>query len=50
MVDLIDQNLQRVVDYLEASGELDDTFILFMSDNGAEGATLEAAPVSSVLS
>lgn len=46
MVDLIDQNLARVVDYLEETGELDNTFILFMSDNGAEGKLLEALPVS----
>jgi arylsulfatase len=45
MVDLLDQNIGRVVDALEVSGELDNTFILFMSDNGAEGSTLEAAPV-----
>lgn len=45
MVDLLDQNIGRVVDSLEKSGELDNTFILFMSDNGAEGSTLEAAPV-----
>ncbi|KAJ6784957.1 hypothetical protein PWT90_01756 [Aphanocladium album] len=47
MVDLIDQNIGRVVDLLEASGELENTFILFMSDNGAEGSTLEAAPLLS---
>ncbi|KAF5706928.1 arylsulfatase [Fusarium mundagurra] len=47
MVDLLDQNIGRVVDALEASGELDNTFILFMSDNGAEGSTLEAAPLLS---
>jgi arylsulfatase len=46
MVDLIDQNIGRLVDSLEASAELDNTFILFMSDNGAEGSTLEAVPVS----
>lgn len=46
MVDLLDQNIGRVVDKLEESGELDNTFIIFMSDNGAEGASLEAAPVS----
>ncbi|OQU97538.1 hypothetical protein CLAIMM_03460 [Cladophialophora immunda] len=45
MVDLIDQNLARVVDYLESTGELDNTFILFMSDNGAEGQLLEALPI-----
>lgn len=41
----MDENIGRVLDYLEASGELDNTFVLFMSDNGAEGAALEALPV-----
>ncbi|EEY17090.1 arylsulfatase [Verticillium alfalfae VaMs.102] len=45
MVDLIDVNIGRVVDHLEATGELDNTFVLFMSDNGAEGAMLEALPL-----
>jgi arylsulfatase len=47
MVDLLDQSIGRVIDALEATDELDNTFILFMSDNGAEGSTLEAAPVRS---
>ncbi|KAF5595441.1 Arylsulfatase [Fusarium subglutinans] len=45
MVDLIDVNVGRVVDYLDSVGELDNTFVLFMSDNGAEGAMLEAVPM-----
>lgn len=45
MVDIIDQNIQRAVDYLESIEELDNTFILFMSDNGAEGTLLEAIPM-----
>ncbi|KAL3704783.1 hypothetical protein TMatcc_008455 [Talaromyces marneffei ATCC 18224] len=45
MVDLIDVNIGRVYDYLESTGELDNTFIVFMSDNGAEGNLLEAIPV-----
>ncbi|KAH8807733.1 alkaline-phosphatase-like protein, partial [Xylogone sp. PMI_703] len=45
MVDVIDQNIKRVVDYLETTDELDNTFILFMSDNGAEGTLLEAIPL-----
>lgn len=47
MVEVIDQNVGRMLDFLESSGQLDNTFVLFMSDNGAEGATLEALPVSS---
>jgi len=35
MVDRVDQNVARIVDRLEAKGELDNTLILFMSDNGA---------------
>lgn len=38
MVDSIDANVGRVVDYLKKTGEYDNTFIVFMSDNGAEGA------------
>lgn len=45
MVDSIDQNIGRVVEHLESVGELDNTFILFMSDNGAEGSLLEAIPI-----
>lgn len=45
MVELMDRGLGRVVDHLERSGELDNTFVVFMSDNGAEGKLLEALPV-----
>ncbi|KAI2629685.1 putative arylsulfatase [Hypoxylon sp. NC1633] len=45
MVDLIDVNIGRVRAYLEETGELDNTFIIFMSDNGAEGQLLEALPI-----
>lgn len=45
MVDIIDQNVQRAIDYLESIQELDNTFIIFMSDNGAEGTLLEAIPM-----
>ncbi|KAH8896669.1 alkaline phosphatase-like protein [Thozetella sp. PMI_491] len=45
MVDSIDENIGKVVQYLKESGEYDNTFIVFMSDNGAEGAALEAVPV-----
>ena len=45
MVDQLDANVGRVIEHLESTGELDNTFVLFMSDNGAEGAALEALPV-----
>lgn len=44
MVDCIDQNIGKVLAHLESTGELDNTFVLFMSDNGAEGAFEEAEP------
>ncbi|MER5953133.1 arylsulfatase [Streptomyces sp. NPDC001893] len=37
MVDNIDQNLGRLTDTLEALGELDNTIIVFTSDNGGTG-------------
>lgn len=35
MVDRMDQSIGRLLDKLEATGELDNTLILFFSDNGA---------------
>lgn len=46
MVEMVDDNVGRVLEYLKETSELDNTFVLFMSDNGAEGASIEAAPVS----
>lgn len=40
MVDRIDQNIGRIVEHLKASGALDNTLILFFSDNGACEATM----------
>lgn len=45
MVDRMDWNIGRVIDYLKSIGEYDNTFVLFMSDNGAEGASYEATPI-----
>ncbi|KAJ5729751.1 sulfatase PB10D8.02c [Penicillium malachiteum] len=45
MVEVMDDHIGRLIDHLESTGELDNTFILFMSDNGAEGASLEALPL-----
>lgn len=44
MVNLLDQNISRIK-YPEQICELDSTFILFMSDNGAERRLLEALPI-----
>lgn len=45
MVDLINANVGRVVEYLRETGELDNAFIVIISDNGAEGQLLEAVPI-----
>lgn len=37
MVELMDEQIGRVLQHLEAVGELDNTLILFSSDNGADG-------------
>lgn len=44
MVERMDWNIGRVLAYLRDSGKLDNTVVLFLSDNGAEGALLEAYP------
>jgi len=38
MVDNMDFHIGRVLDYLEKSGQRENTIIIFMSDNGAAGA------------
>jgi len=37
MVDNLDRNIGRVIDYLKETNQYENTFIMFMSDNGAEG-------------
>ena len=37
MVDSLDLNVGKVLDHLRETGELENTIIIFMSDNGAEG-------------
>lgn len=39
MIDRVDRNLGKLVNQLEDSGELDNTLILFLSDNGGEAET-----------
>jgi arylsulfatase A-like enzyme len=45
MVDRIDQNVGRVIEHLKRTGRYDDTLVIFLSDNGAEGAIVEAMPI-----
>lgn len=45
MVDRMDQNVGRVIRHLKAIGEFENTFVMFLSDNGAEGLLLEAFPI-----
>lgn len=45
MVENMDDNIGRVLSHLEETGEAENTFVIFMSDNGAEGAAYEAHPI-----
>ncbi|AZT82470.1 arylsulfatase [Marinobacter sp. NP-4(2019)] len=44
MVDNMDHNIGRVMNHLEKMGELDNTVVLFISDNGADGNSPEVLP------
>ena len=44
MVDGVDQHLGRVLQYLEDIGEYENTVVVFMSDNGTEGANRGKLP------
>ena len=44
MIDYMDEQIQRVFDYLKEIGEYDNTTIIFFSDNGANGAPPTAYP------
>jgi arylsulfatase len=46
MVERLDWNVGRVVTWLKANNAFDNTLILFLSDNGAEGAVMEALPIA----
>ena len=42
---VMDAEIGRVVAWLKESGQYDNTFIFFASDNGAEGTMMEALPI-----
>lgn len=41
MIDSIDQNIGRVLSHLDETGELDNTLVMFLSDNGASAEVVE---------
>ena len=38
MIEAMDFHFGRLIDYLDKSGQLDNTFIIFLSDNGPDGS------------
>jgi len=44
MVAHMDHEIQRLIDYLDATGDLDNTYIIFVNDNGAQGGPFESRP------
>ena len=44
MVDYMDGQIKRVIDQLKASGEYENTLIIFFSDNGANGSSVMNYP------
>lgn len=44
MVDYMDVSIGRVIEYLSQEGELDNTIIVFVSDNGADSWDFDSAP------
>lgn len=40
MVDNMDRNIGRVLEHLRKTGELDNTVVVFLSDNGADGNSI----------
>lgn len=45
MVDHMDQQIGKLIQHLKSTGIYDNTVIIFMSDNGAEGAPLYKVPM-----
>jgi len=45
MVDNLDQNIGRLVAYLKETDQLDETLILFVSDNGADEWDIQKIPL-----
>ena len=41
MIEVLDQNIGRLVDYIKSTGEWDNTLFMFLSDNGASAEVVE---------
>lgn len=41
MIDILDQNIGRVIDYIKSTGEWENTLFVFASDNGASAEVVE---------
>ena len=44
MIDYMDAQISRIFEWLEASGKMDNTMIVFISDNGANGGSVSDYP------
>ena len=44
MIDYLDEQILRLFDYLKETGEYDNTMIIFISDNGANGGSISEYP------
>jgi len=44
MIELMDQEIGRLINYLKKTGQYDNTYILFFSDNGSNGAGMGSYP------
>jgi arylsulfatase A-like enzyme len=44
MIDYMDEQISRILTWLEESGKMDNTLIVFMSDNGANGGSFSGYP------
>lgn len=47
MVDNLDHQIGKVIQYLKSSGKYDNTVVIFLSDNGADGMPIQSLPMFS---
>jgi arylsulfatase A-like enzyme len=49
MVENLDANIGRLIQYLKRTGQYENTFIFFQSDNGPEGSNVDSATANNTL-